>query len=69
MRAISPRIQKTDKSAENKLKFVFRNQELGSDRAIILPIWVVGQFRPTRVRTIGGGADFLLRANIIEKVE
>ena len=40
---------------------------MGSDRAIILPIWVGSQFRPVKVRLIGGDAELLLRMDIIEK--
>ena len=64
-RSISPQIPKIYKCG-GRLKFVFGNQEsIASERAIILPIWVGGQFRPVRGRLIGGDADLLLRIHIV----
>ena len=69
MGSICPQIPKVHKSAERRLKFVLRNQaSRGSERAIILPICGVSQFRPVRVRLIGGGAELPIWADIVEKL-
>ena len=68
-RAILPKIPEIYKSAARRLKFVCGDQELrGSGDAIISPIRDGGQFRPVRVRLIGGDAGLLLRMDIIGKL-
>ena len=63
LQSIFPKIQKIHKRIGKKMKFAVGHQEpRESPRAIILSIWAEGvsQFRPVRVRLIGGDAELLL---------
>ena len=65
-RQFTHRYQKIYKYVEMEMFFSWCNLEYrDSLRATIIPIWVGNQFRPVRVRSIGGGADLLLGAGLL----